>query len=120
MVRGDTSGLLKFSREMMHRQSGNCSQHSQIYAFAQMHLYVFPYATQCASRQTAVELRWCWRRLQKSVEQIEARARMQIDVRWVARGIHVLIRWSHECRAAAITPSEQQSRRDVRSVPAPK
>jgi hypothetical protein len=27
VVRGDTSRVLKFSRKMMHRQSGNCSQH---------------------------------------------------------------------------------------------
>jgi hypothetical protein len=35
---GDTSGLLKFSRKMMHRQSGDCSEHRQIYRFAQSHL----------------------------------------------------------------------------------
>ena len=108
MVRGNTSGMLKFSRKMMHRQSSDCSQHRQIYAFVQMHLHVFPYATQRAGGQSAMGLR-CWRKLQKIVDQIQARTRMQIDVRWVAPGTYVLIGWSHKGGAAVITAGEQQS-----------
>jgi hypothetical protein len=60
-----------------------------------MHLHAFPYATQQAGRQSAVGLR-CWRQLLKSVDEIEARARMQIDVRWSPRGTYILIGWRHE------------------------
>ena len=50
VVRRDAGGLLKFSRKVMYRQSGDCGHHSQTYAFAQMHFHVFPHPAHRAGR----------------------------------------------------------------------
>src|ERR1700676_5365360 len=87
VVRRDAGGPLEFSRKVMDRQSGDCGQHSQIYAFAQMHFHVFAYPTDRSGRQSAVRLR-CWRQLQKSVDRVQARTRMPSEICRIVRGAH--------------------------------
>ena len=103
---------------MMHRQSGDCSQHGQIYAFVQMHLHVFPYPTQRASRQSAVGLR-CRRKLHKCANRVQARTRVNIDVRCIARDNRRLVRWSNKCRTAVTSAGNQERRADICSGFAP-
>src|SRR6267154_1989810 len=81
-----------------------------------MHFHVFPYPTHRARRQSAVCLR-CWRGLQKGLDRIQARTRIQ--VRWIARGAHSVIGWGHKRRAAVMAAGDQQSRGDIGPVLAP-
>src|SRR6266511_4137037 len=81
-----------------------------------MHVHVFPYSTHRAGRESAVCLR-CWRDLQKSLDRIQTRARMQI--RLIARGAHNVIGWSHKRGAAVVAAGDQQSRGDICPVLAP-
>jgi hypothetical protein len=104
---------------MVHRYSGDCGQHCQIYAFAQMHVHMFPYATHGSGRQSAVRMR-CRRQLQKCIDRVQARASMQIDVCWIARGANNLLRWSHKRGEAVVAAGEQQSLAYIGPVPAPK
>src|SRR5882724_13415592 len=81
-----------------------------------MHFHVFPYPAHRAGRQSAMCL-GCWRELRKGLDRIQARARMQ--TRWIARGAHSVIGWSHKRGVAVVAAGDQQSRVDIGPVPAP-
>src|SRR5712691_7593287 len=81
-----------------------------------MHFHVFPYPTHRAGRHSPVCLRG-WRELQRGLDRIQARARMQI--RWIARGAHSVMGWSHKRGAAVVAAGDHQSRVDIGPVLAP-
>ena len=82
-----------------------------------MHFNVFPHPTHRAGRQSAVCLR-CWRQ-RRNINRAQARARVQVVVRWIARGTHRVIGWSHKRGPTVIAAGDQQSRRDIGPVLAP-
>src|SRR6516164_7698843 len=83
-----------------------------------MHLHVFPYATQCTSRQSAVDLR-CSRKLHKCANRIQARPRVNIHFRCIARDNRRLIRRSNKCRTAVVSAGNEERRADICSILAP-
>src|SRR6516162_5843294 len=82
-----------------------------------MNFYVFPHPAHRSGRQSAVGLRCCGGQLQQGINRVQARARVQHDVRRAARGV---IGWGHKRGAALVAPGEQQSGKDVGPVLAPK
>ena len=55
----------------------------------------------------------------RNINRAQARARVQVAVRWIARGSHWVIGWSYESGPTVIAAGDQQSRRDIAPVPAP-
>src|SRR5260221_985135 len=82
-----------------------------------MHFHVFPHPTHRAGRQSALCLR-CWRQ-PRNINRAQARARVQVAVRSIARGTHGVIGWSHKRGPTVIAASDQQSRRDIGPLLAP-
>src|SRR6266403_1199701 len=81
-----------------------------------MHFHVFPHPTHRAGRQSALCLR-CWRQ-PRNINRAQARARVQVALRWIVRGTH-RFRWSHKHGPTVIAAGDQQSRRDIAAVLAP-
>src|SRR5258705_9295445 len=81
-----------------------------------MHVQVFPYPTHRPGRQSAVCMRR-WRELQKGLDRIQARARMQVHL--IARGAQSVSGRSHKRGAAVVAAGDQQSRVDIGPVLAP-
>src|SRR5258707_5624559 len=82
-----------------------------------MHFHVFPHPTHRAGRQSAVCLRCC--RQRRNIDRVQARARVQVAVRSIARGTDRVIGWSYKRGPAVIAAGDQQSRRDIGPVLAP-
>src|SRR5215469_8806885 len=85
-----------------------------------MGFYVFPHPAQGARRESAVCLRGSRGKLQQGINRLQAWARVQRDVRRVARACRGVIGWSDKRRATLIAPGEHQSGKDVGAVLAPK
>src|SRR6516164_6888867 len=83
-----------------------------------MHLHVFPYATQCTSRQPTVGLR-SGRELHKCANRIQTRTRMNIHVRCIARDNCHPIRRSNKCRTAVTSAGNQERSANICSVLVP-
>src|SRR5438132_10174472 len=79
-----------------------------------MHFRVFPHPTHRAGRQSAVCLR-CSRQ-RRNINR--AWARVQVAVRWIARGTR-RFGWSHKRGPTVIAAGDQQSRGDIAPVLAP-
>src|SRR5258708_13020893 len=79
-----------------------------------MRFHVFPPPTHRARRQSAICLR-CWRQ-RRNINR--ARARVQVAVRWIARGTR-RFGWSHKRGPTVIAAGDQQPRRDIGPVLAP-
>jgi hypothetical protein len=79
-----------------------------------MHFHVFPHPAYRAGRQSAVCLR-CSRQ-RRNINR--ARARVQVAVRWIARGTR-RFGWSHKRGPTVIAAGDQQSGGDIAPVLAP-